>query len=157
MRLFAERGIADVSVRDIGEAAEVSSSLVIHHYKSKEGLKAAVDERATAWVVDRLAIIKDGRIVVTDTVEGLRRPAPRTIEFRFARPVDPARFAALDGVQVQGHEADRMVLSVTGPVAPLLRTAGELGALDVTARPADLDELFLTYHRGEPEGADHAS
>ena len=33
-------------------------------------------------VVDRLAIIKDGRIVVTDTVDGLRRAAPRTVEFR---------------------------------------------------------------------------
>ena len=37
------------------------------------------------------AIIKDGRIVVTDTVDGLRQAAPRTIEFRFAGPVDPAR------------------------------------------------------------------
>ena len=33
-------------------------------------------------LVDRLAIIKDGSIVVTDTVDGLRRAAPRTIQFR---------------------------------------------------------------------------
>ena len=36
-------------------------------------------------VVDRLAIIKDGRIIVTDTVEGLRRDAPRTVALTFAR------------------------------------------------------------------------
>jgi ABC-2 type transport system ATP-binding protein len=39
------------------------------------------------------------------------------------------------------------VLSVTGPVAPLLREAAELDAVDLTARRADLDELFLTYYR----------
>ena len=43
-------------------------------------------------VVDRLAIIKDGQIVVTDTVEGLRSRAPRTVQFRFDRDVDPAPF-----------------------------------------------------------------
>ena len=41
-------------------------------------------------VVDRVAIIKDGRLVVTDTVEGLRRTAPRTVEFRFATRGRPA-------------------------------------------------------------------
>lgn len=46
MRLFAERGVAAVSVRDIATAAEVSPALVIHHFASKDGLKRAVDERA---------------------------------------------------------------------------------------------------------------
>ncbi|MFI5287363.1 MAG: TetR/AcrR family transcriptional regulator [Candidatus Dormibacteria bacterium] len=50
MRLFAERGAAAVTIRDVAAEAGVSPSLVIHHYGSKEGLKAAVDERATALV-----------------------------------------------------------------------------------------------------------
>ena len=50
MRLFAERGAAEVTIRDIAAGAGVSPSLVIHHYGSKEGLRAAVDERATALV-----------------------------------------------------------------------------------------------------------
>ena len=98
-------------------------------------------------VVDRLSIIKEGRIVLTDTVEGLRKAAPRTVELRFAQAVDPARFAELPGVHVLSHDTTRLVLSVTGPVAPLLREAAELDAVDLTARRADLDELFLTYYR----------
>ena len=39
------------------------------------------------------------------------------------------------------------MLSVTGPVAPLLRAAADLDPVDLTARRADLDELFLTYYR----------
>lgn len=95
----------------------------------------------------RLAIIKDGRIVVTDTVEGLRRSAPRTVEFRFNHPVTAADFQQLHGVEVRAVDDRRVTLSVTGPVSELLTVAGSLGAVDVTARHADLDELFLTYYR----------
>lgn len=52
MRLFGERGLAAVSVRDVAAAAGVSPALVIHHYKSKAGLKRAVDERAMATLTD---------------------------------------------------------------------------------------------------------
>jgi TetR/AcrR family transcriptional regulator, regulator of cefoperazone and chloramphenicol sensitivity len=46
MRLFADRGAAAVTVREIAAAAGVSPGLVIHHYGSKDGLKDAVDRRA---------------------------------------------------------------------------------------------------------------
>jgi ABC-2 type transport system ATP-binding protein len=100
-------------------------------------------------LVDRVSIIRRGRIVVTDTVDGLRRSAPRTVEFRFDHPVAADSFSGLPGAQVLHCADGRAVLAVTGPVAPLLRRAAELDAVDVTARPADLDELFLTYYRTE--------
>lgn len=55
MALFAERGVSGVTVRDIAVAAGVSAPLVIHHYKSKEGLKAAVDERAMDLLAEMFA------------------------------------------------------------------------------------------------------
>lgn len=102
---------------------------------------------------DRLAIIKEGRIIVTDTVDGLRRSAPRTVELWFGGPVDTAEFDRLDGVEVRGVEDGRVRLSVTGDVADLLSTAGRLGAVDVSARRADLDELFLSFYRDDPDEA----
>jgi AcrR family transcriptional regulator len=44
LRLFAERGYAGTSTRAVAAEAGVSSALVIHHFDSKEGLRAAVDE-----------------------------------------------------------------------------------------------------------------
>jgi ABC-2 type transport system ATP-binding protein len=35
---------------------------------------------------------------------------------------------------------------VTGPVTPVLAAAAKDGAEDIVARPADLDELFLTFY-----------
>ncbi len=98
-------------------------------------------------VADRVAIIRDGRLVVTDTVEHLRARAPRVMAFRFAGPPDPEPFRRLDGVtnvECRDHGLD---LHVTGGVAPVLEAALAQDVLDVTAHHADLDELFLAYYR----------
>ena len=55
MELFAERGYAEVTVRQIASAAGVSPALVIHHYGSKEKLRAVLDERVGAFVESMLA------------------------------------------------------------------------------------------------------
>lgn len=44
LRLFAERGFDSVTVRDIATASGVSVGLINHHFGSKEGLRAAVDD-----------------------------------------------------------------------------------------------------------------
>ena len=55
MQLFAERGYAEVTVRQIASAARVSPALVIHHYGSKESLRARIEERIAAVVEAMLA------------------------------------------------------------------------------------------------------
>jgi TetR/AcrR family transcriptional regulator, regulator of cefoperazone and chloramphenicol sensitivity len=48
--LFAEKGIAAASIREIAQAADVSSGLLRHHFGSKEGLRDACDEYALGQV-----------------------------------------------------------------------------------------------------------
>ncbi|MGH2882573.1 MAG: AAA family ATPase, partial [Solirubrobacteraceae bacterium] len=100
-------------------------------------------------VADRVAIIRDGRLVVTDTVQRLRRQAARTIELRFATPIPPAAFASLEGVERVTADGDRITLHTTGPLAELLRVIADHDPLDMVARDADLDELFLSYYRDD--------
>lgn len=53
--LFAEKGIGPATVRDIAQAAGVSSGLLRHHFGSKEGLRDACDE----WVLARAAVMRE--------------------------------------------------------------------------------------------------
>jgi TetR/AcrR family transcriptional regulator, regulator of cefoperazone and chloramphenicol sensitivity len=46
--LFADRGVDGATIRDIAQAAGVSSGLLRHHFGSKEGLRDACDEFAMA-------------------------------------------------------------------------------------------------------------
>src|SRR5438034_3193016 len=55
LRLFAERGIENATVRDIAKAAGVSAGLIRHHFGSKDALRDACD----AYALDRLMQIKE--------------------------------------------------------------------------------------------------
>jgi ABC-2 type transport system ATP-binding protein len=108
-------------------------------------------------LADRVALIKDGRLVTTDTVESLRRKAPQRVEARFPASVDPGPFARIPGVAVTSCEDSRIVLEVTGAIGPVLQAIAERDPIDVTARHADLDELFLDLYRHRPAEPSHAS
>jgi ABC-2 type transport system ATP-binding protein len=106
-------------------------------------------------LADRVAIIKNGRLIATETVERLRASTPRTMRARFAGPIDPALFAGLDGVSVTACGGDTIQLEVTGAIGPVLRVIAGHDPVDLTSARASLDELFLAYYR-EPAAAEVA-
>ena len=102
-------------------------------------------------VTDRIAIIKEGRLVAENTVDGLRRAAPQKMEVRFRRPVDPAELKAVTGVTVTASDGPCLTLDVTGEIGPVLKVIASHDPIDLISRPADLDELFLDFYRESPE------
>jgi len=99
-------------------------------------------------LADRVAIIKQGRLVATESVEHLRASAPRTMRVRFARPVAPSFFSGIDGVSVTSCERGAVELEVSGAIGPVLRVIADHDPVDLTSEHAGLDELFLAYYRG---------
>ena len=57
MRLIAARGVDGVTVREVAAAASVSPALVMQHYGSKEGLRAAVDDRVLERFSEMIATV----------------------------------------------------------------------------------------------------
>jgi beta-exotoxin I transport system ATP-binding protein len=101
-------------------------------------------------LADRVAVIRSGRLVASDTVESLRQSTPLRVDVRFRRAVDPAAFAGLAGVTVAACDGDRLRLQVAGAIAPVLRAIAEHDPVDVLSRHADLEELFLELYRDPP-------
>ncbi len=104
-------------------------------------------------LADRVAIIKEGRLVATETIKHLRENALQTVHARFARPADPSLFAGIDGVSVTSCDGGAIQLRVTGVIGPVLKVLAGLDPVDFTCQHADLDELFLAYYR-EPAASE---
>ena len=99
-------------------------------------------------LADRVAIIKDGKLLAVDTVAGLERAAPRRMEVRFRSPVPRSAFERLGGVRIVSCEGPAVTLELDGDIGPTLRAVADHDPLDVVSRHADLDELFLDFYRG---------
>lgn len=125
----------------VGETVEEGRTIFLSSHELDEVQRTA----------QRVAIIKAGRIVATDTVEGLRRAAPQKVEVRFARTVCPSDFEGTPGVRVLHAEGESLSLEVTGEIGPVLKLIADRDPVDLLARHADLDELFLDLYR-EPQG-----
>ena len=95
---------------------------------------------------DRVAIIRAGRIVRLDTVEGVRKLAAHEVELRFAAPVGAAAFQAIDGVTNLVEEGRALRMLVTGPIAPVVRLAGQYDLVDFVSREPSLEEVFLAEY-----------
>lgn len=67
--LFAERGVAEVSIRDIAAVAGVSHTLVHFYFGSKEELVAAILNREARRLN---ALSESGAVGPTDSIEGVR-------------------------------------------------------------------------------------
>jgi ABC-2 type transport system ATP-binding protein len=101
---------------------------------------------------DRVAIIREGRIVRLDTVEGVRNLAAHEVELRFAAPVGAAAFQAIEGVTNLLEEGRTLRMLVTGPIAPVVRLAGQYDLVDFVSREPSLEEVFLAEY-GTTEAA----
>jgi ABC-2 type transport system ATP-binding protein len=99
-------------------------------------------------VAGRVAILREGRLVVVDSVAALKARALRRFELEFAAPRDPAPFRRLAGVAEVQASGRFLRCAVTGPVGPLLRAAATDGLVNVISHEPDLEEIFLSYMEG---------
>lgn len=113
--------------------------------------------REVETVADRVAVIKEGRIVDVDSVAGLRRRAGQRVSLRFDAPPDAGQAAAIEGVEQVRVEGDTLHCLLHGEPDALLKWAAQARVTGWSARDRDLEDLFLDVYRNHgttPEGHD---
>ena len=154
MRLFAEEGYDNVSVRAVARAAGVAPGLADHYFDSKERLFAEAIEDYARRCAEDVCEVLDGRDLTLD--ERLERALD--VGARHGGYPYAAFFPA------EGHCAlhDRLSLAMCEAVRPHLRAALEADAVGRGAPAGDADELaaIMTYAcvglasgPGMPDGA----
>ncbi|MHB1433802.1 MAG: ABC transporter ATP-binding protein [Streptosporangiaceae bacterium] len=99
-----------------------------------------------ARIADRVAMIRDGRLLVLETMAGLREKARHTVEVRFADPPPASAFAAVPGLTDVRIDGNVLHATMQGVVDPLIKALGRFHVLDLNSREADLEETFLALY-----------
>jgi ABC-2 type transport system ATP-binding protein len=98
---------------------------------------------------DRVAIIRDGRLVKVDRVEALRDLAHHQVELRFAGTVPLEEFKGLPGVSEVAVLDHVLTMRVSGAITPVVRAAARHELLDFVSREPSLEETFLAQYGQE--------
>ena len=95
-------------------------------------------------VCERVALIRDGRIVGTGSVETLREGKARTMAVEF-REAPPDGFS-VPGVEVLSRDGTRWLLAVSGDINDVLRELARHDIADLTYERLSLESLFMGFY-----------
>ena len=103
-------------------------------------------------VADRVAIVRDGRLVDVETIAGLRERSLRRVEVRLSGPPTGwENVRSLPGVRDASLDDGVLRLTVEGPMDAVVKELAQLPIQTLTSEPPELEEIFLSYY-----GSGHA-
>ena len=134
---FAEHGIAATTARKVATAAGVSAGLVMHHFGSMEGLRAACDRHVTAMIRE----LKGGAMAAGAGFDPLAA-------FRSAAGGPPlARYLARTLVDGSPQVAD-LVDELVGDAIAYIETGVENGMLTASRYPRERAAIMTMWSLG---------
>jgi len=104
---------------------------------------------------DRVAIIREGRLVTIDQVSALKTIRQRDVEIAFADPASVDWFKPIADVTkvAQGADERTLHLVVQGDLAQIIQIAGQHGATNIATHEPSLEEAFLRFYEPQQESS----
>jgi ABC-2 type transport system ATP-binding protein len=100
-------------------------------------------------ICQRVAIIREGRLVEVASLEDLHRMRYHHVEIDFAGSVPVAAVSTAPGVERVWVEGQRLRCEVRGSFGPLLAALQSSEVISLVSREPSLEEVFLAYYRGD--------
>lgn len=100
-------------------------------------------------ICDRVAIIKDGRIVDLRSIDDLRKSSYKKVSFTTQEPI--ANFSLAGAAQIL-HDGAQTSFLYSGEINPLLRTLAGLSLVNADISEPELEEIFLHYYEDGEAG-----
>ena len=99
-------------------------------------------------VADRIAVVREGRLVVVDTLEHLRSVAVRRLDIEFATVPAIEQFQALRGVREVDVTANTVHIAFEGSADAVIKAAAAYEVVAIRSREDDLEDIFLRFFQG---------
>ena len=104
-------------------------------------------------IADRVALIRDGQLVLVASVDELRARAFARVEATFATAPPLGAFAQISGVREIDRHGKTVLFALQGEIDPLLKALARFRVLSLDSHEADLEDVFLSLYRGEARDA----
>ena len=104
-------------------------------------------------VCDRVAIIREGKLVAVQEISSLKAKALRRIEIVFDNHVPVAEFESLTGVRDVAVTDRRLTFTVQGSLDSIFKAAARHTVQNVISYEPSLEEVFLSFYGGEVQSA----
>jgi beta-exotoxin I transport system ATP-binding protein len=98
-------------------------------------------------VCDRVAIIREGRLVRLADIGDLKANALRTIDLHFDQPVAAETFVSLASVVAAEASGDEIRLTIRGPLDEVIKEAARHTVVTVETHEPSLEDVFLDVYR----------
>ena len=104
---------------------------------------------------DRVAVIREGRLVTIDHVSALKDIHQHDVEISFAGPSSVEWFKNVAGVAkvAQGADERTLQLVVQGDLAEIIQIAGQHSATNIATHEPSLEEAFLRFYEPQQESS----
>jgi ABC-2 type transport system ATP-binding protein len=103
-------------------------------------------------VTHRLAILRQGRLVIVDSLDNMRKVAVQRLEIEFDEPVGVQEFSGLPGVTEVRADGRMITIAFEGPADAVVKAAAAHRVRAIRPREDDLEDIFLRYYSAEQPG-----
>jgi ABC-2 type transport system ATP-binding protein len=104
-------------------------------------------------VADRVALIRDGRLVLVAGIDELRARALARVEVTFATLPPASAFVRVAGAREVERHGHSILFEVQGEADALVKALGSYRVIAIDSHEADLEDIFLSLYRGEVRDA----
>jgi len=96
-------------------------------------------------VCSRVGIIKEGKMVTTESIKNLKEKRLYTITAYFKDQFDKNAFN-IENVQIKKEIAEGLIMSARGDINQLVKKLGEFNLRDLRIEHASLEDIFLEFY-----------
>lgn len=100
-------------------------------------------------ICHRVAIIREGHLIVTEEIANLKKMASRPLEVIFTEKISAADFENISGIKDIAIDTNILRCKVVGSLDPLVKRIGKFTVESIITQEPDLEQIFLKYYKGE--------